>query len=215
MRDGTGFAARGASLRPGGLHDLRTGPMPSVLRYGASDLLVVTGLPGAGKSTLMARCAHAPLVDSQHVREKYQERLPSWLPYPAFRPLVRGTHYLGLVGAMRAGGPLVIHDCGTVPAVRSWVVRAARRQNRGLHLLFIDADPVDARAGQLARGRALPVRQFDRHRVVAQRTRERLSGASGPPPGWSSAVLVSRAGARYVEAITFGTAPRVSAGPPK
>lgn len=212
MRDSTGFAARGAWLRPGGLHDLRAGPAPAVLRYGASDLLVVTGLPGAGKSTLMARCAHAPLVDSQQVREKYQAWLPSWLPYPAFRPLVRGSHYLGLVGAMRAGGPLVIHDCGTVPAVRSWVARAARRQGRSLHLLFIDADPRDARAGQLARGRALPVRQFDRHRVVAQRTRERLSAASGPPRGWSSAVLVSRAGARELEAITFGAPPEPRPG---
>lgn len=204
MRESTEFAARGSSLRPVGLHDLRAGRAPAVLRYGPSDLLVVTGLPGAGKSTLMARCAQAPLVDSEHVRDAYEARLPAWLPYPVFRPLVRATHYLRLVGAMRAGGPLVVHDCGTVPAVRSWLARAARRQGRGLHLLFIDADPYDARAGQLARGRALPVRQFDRHRVVAQRTRALLADASVPPPGWSSAVLVSRAGAWDVAVITFG-----------
>ncbi|MEU3574064.1 hypothetical protein AB0E96_37500 [Kitasatospora sp. NPDC036755] len=41
---------------PPARHELR-GPGPAVLRYPAGDLLVVTGLPGSGKSTLMRRCA--------------------------------------------------------------------------------------------------------------------------------------------------------------
>ncbi|HSA52997.1 MAG TPA: AAA family ATPase [Yinghuangia sp.] len=207
MRDGSGFAARGASLRPAKVHDLRAAEMPEVLRYGACDLLVVSGLPGAGKSTLMSRSARVPLIDSQHVRAKFQARLPSWMPYPVFRPCVRAAHYVRLFRAVRAGGPLVVQDCGTVPGVRSWIARTARRQGRGVHLLFIDADPLDARAGQFARGRALSPRQFDRHRVIARRAREFLSQASAPPRGWSSVVLLSRAGAREIVEIAFGNAP--------
>ncbi|WTW96426.1 ATP-binding protein [Streptomycetaceae bacterium NBC_01309] len=213
MREDAG-SARATALRPDGLHDLRGRPVPAALRYGPTDLVVVSGLPGAGKSTLMARCAQAPLIDSQHVRESYQDRLPPWLPYAAFRPLVRSTHYLRLLAELRASGPLVIHDCGTVPLVRSWVRRTARRQGRHVHLLFLDADAQAARGGQHARGRSLSAREFARHCTVAQRSLDLLLAASAPPPGWASAVLLDRAGARNLREIGFRPPPGRAAALP-
>ncbi|NUU20173.1 MAG: hypothetical protein HOV68_01465, partial [Streptomycetaceae bacterium] len=151
--DTAGTRLTGAALRPDGVHDLRTGAAPSVLRYGAADILVVAGLPGAGKSTLMARCVDAAVIDSQHVREWYAGRLPARLPYPAFRPFVRVTHYARLGAALCGGGPLAVHDCGTMPFVRSSIARLAAYQGRDVHLLFLDVDTATARAGQHARGR--------------------------------------------------------------
>lgn len=192
------------ALRPGGLHDLRRGPRPDALYYGPADLLVVSGLPGAGKSTLMARCAaHALLIDSQHVRESYQARLPESVPYRLFRPFVRLTHYWRLGAALRRGGPVVVHDCGTVPFVRGWLTRAAHRQGRAVHLLILDVDPATARAGQQARGRAVSAREFARHRAVAARALDGLSASDAPPAGWRSAVVIDRPAAGALREIRF------------
>ncbi|MCF2527710.1 ATP-binding protein [Yinghuangia soli] len=206
MRDSTG-SAYPTALRPTGLHDLRTGPAPEQIVYGASDLVVLAGLPGAGKSTLMARCARARTIDSQHVRERFQLRLPWWVPYPVIRPLVRITHYLRLYAALRARGPLVVHDCGTVPLVRTWLAATARRQGRDVHLLFIDARTDEARAGQQARSRCVPPRDFARHCAVARRTLDALAAAAAPPPGWKSAVVLDRPAAGRLRDLSFAAEP--------
>jgi predicted kinase len=209
-------------LRPHAFHDLRaapaTGPAaaPAALHYGPADLLVVAGLPGAGKSTLMERCAQRGLlIDSQHVRDAYQARLPRFVPYALFRPLVRFTHYGRLAAALRAGGPLVVHDCGTVPFVRAWLKRTARRQGRGIHLLVLDVDPAIARAGQRARRRTVSPREFTRHRRVTSRALAALSSAAAPPRGWHSAVLVDRPAAGALHEIRFTADDRHRAGRPE
>ncbi|WP_329491099.1 ATP-binding protein [Kitasatospora sp. NBC_01246] len=203
-------------LRPRGLHDLRRGPgtagcpeagaaaVPAqALHYRADDLLVVSGLPGSGKSTLMRRCVRAPLVDSQQVREEYAARVPGWLPYAAYRPLVRAAHYRRLRRAVLAGGPLAVHDCGTLPWVRYWLGRAAARQGRRVHLIVLDASAEEARDGQHARGQRVSAYAFARHRESARRLRGRLAGTGEPPAGCASAVVLDRAGARAVREIVF------------
>ncbi|MFJ8039334.1 AAA family ATPase [Kitasatospora sp. NPDC096147] len=191
----------GVVLRPHDLHDLRALPVPGVLSYPAADLLVVSGLPGSGKSTLMGRCAIAPVIDSQHSREHWAARLPSAVPYALYRPLVRAHHYLRLRRALLAGGPLVVHDCGTLPWVRAWLSRTAARQGRRLHLLILDSTPQQARQGQLARGRRVSAYAFARHRRATTRLHAAL--ASGPLPGCASTVLLSRPGALALDRITF------------
>jgi hypothetical protein len=195
-------SARADAMRPAGVHDLRAAPTPLVLQYGPSDVLVVAGLPGAGKTTLMSRCVQAPVIDSRHTRLRYQARIPRWLPYRLVRPVVRIAHCRRLFAALRAGGPLVVHDFGAVPLVRSCVARYARRQGRDAHLLIVDVDPDTAWAAQIARGRSVPPARFARHRGNAQRMLRQLSAGS-PPPAWKSATILSRSAARSLDRIVF------------
>ncbi|MFJ3792901.1 AAA family ATPase [Kitasatospora sp. NPDC090091] len=211
-----GECATGPVLRPRGLHDLRRaarggadaapdGPAdaPVALHYRADDLLVVSGLPGSGKSTLMRRCIRAGLVDSQQVREEFAKRLPDKLPYFVYRPLVRVAHYRRLRRAVLDGGPVAVHDCGALPWVRLWLTRAAARQGRRVHLILLDATPGEAREGQRARGQGVSAYAFARHRKAAGRLRRRLAGTGEPPAGCASAVVLDRAGARALREIVF------------
>ncbi|MFE7564572.1 AAA family ATPase [Kitasatospora sp. NPDC057500] len=195
------------ALRPHGLQDLRQARpgrgRPVALHYPAGDLLVVSGLPGSGKSTLMRRCVRTPLIDSQLVREEYAARMPAWLPYAVYRPLVRIAHYRRLRSAVLGGGPLTVHDCGAVPYVRQWLVRMAEKQGRRVHLVLLDASAEEARDGQRARGQAVSAYAFARHRDAARRLHRRLAGTGCPPVGCASAVVLDRAGARALREIVF------------
>ncbi|MFF7995788.1 AAA family ATPase [Kitasatospora xanthocidica] len=187
---------------PPALHHLR-GPGPVALRYPAGDLLVVTGLPGSGKSTLMRRCVRAPLIDSQLVREEFAARLPGRLPYALYRPFARLAHYRRLRRAVLDGGPLAVHDCGTLPWVRSWLTRAAARQGRRVHLLLLDVDPAEALDGQRRRGRGVSRYAFARHRTGVTRLRRWILDAGRLPAGCASAVVLDRAAARALREIDF------------
>lgn len=104
----------------------RGGRTPRRLGFARGDLIVVSGLPGSGKSTLMSRVVGgggAVRIDSQDARDRWAARLPRLLPYAVYRPLVRLAHFAGLRRALRSGGSVVLHDCGTQAWVRRWLAR--------------------------------------------------------------------------------------------
>lgn len=205
-------AGQGAAAPlPGGLpavRDLRGGPPPRVIGYPAGDVLVVSGLPGGGKSTLIRQTVAAPAlrIDSQDSRERWERRLPAWLPYAVYRPWVRLAHYAGLRRALASGRAVVVHDCGTQSWVRGWLARDARSRGRGLHLLLLDVQPAEALAGQAARGRGVSGFAFRRHLRCVGRLRARAEDGR-LPRGFTSAVLLDRAAARSLRALTFGGRP--------
>ncbi|GAB2614269.1 AAA family ATPase [Streptomyces capparidis] len=185
------------------------------LRYPAGDLVVVSGLPGSGKSTLMRRAVGrgpgaARCVDSQDVRERFERRMPHWLPYAVYRPVVRIAHYYGLLRAVRTGRSLVVHDCGSLVWVRRWLARAARRRGRGMHLLVLDVPPEVAADGQRTRGRRVSGYAFARHRRAARRLvaaaeQAVADGAAARlPRGCVSVVLLDRAAVGELREIVFG-----------
>jgi predicted kinase len=177
-----------------------------VLRFGPGDLVVVTGLPGGGKSTLMRRAVRGARIDSQDTRDHWDARLAPYLPYAFYRPLVRLAHYAGLCRALRSGDPVVVHDCGTQPWVRAWLARAARRRGGTLHLLLLDVAPGTALAGQRERGRGVSPYAFRRHRrAVARLLRALRRGEL--PKGCGSAVLLDREAAASLRRIEFAHAP--------
>ncbi|MFF4949104.1 AAA family ATPase [Streptomyces chattanoogensis] len=203
-------------VRPGrgaDVLDLRDtgGHHPAELHFPAGDLVVVSGLPGSGKSTLMhrivpsldARGAAVHRIDSQDVRERWERGRLRALPYGLYRPLVRAAHYLGLRRALRSGDSVVVHDCGTLAWVRRWLARSARRGGRGLHLVLLDVPSQVALSGQESRGRGVSGYAFARHRGAVGR----LVGAAASgrlPRGVGSAVLLDRRAASALETFRFG-----------
>ncbi|WP_043261315.1 AAA family ATPase [Streptomyces sp. e14] len=193
-RDGSAPAVRDLRERPGS--------GPRALLFGPRDLVVVTGLPGSGKSTLIHRAADGLRIDSQDARDRFEARLPGRLPYALYRPLVRLAHYAALRRALATGEPVVVHDCGTQTWVRSWLARAARRRGAALHLLLLDVTPEAALQGQHRRGRGVSRHAFARHRRSAARLLRAIERGE-VPAGCGSVVLLDRAAAGRLHRIGF------------
>ncbi|MFF3918766.1 AAA family ATPase [Streptomyces sp. NPDC001852] len=201
----TGIAVPGQRPAPAqAVRDLRdrAGRGPRALAFGPRDLVVITGLPGSGKSTLMHRAVTGPRIDSQDTRDRFAARLPGFLPYALYRPLVRLAHYAGLRRALRTGEGVVVHDCGTQPWVRAWLAREARRRGGTLHLILLDVTPEAARAGQRERGRGVSAHAFRRHRRTAARLLAAVERGE-LPAGCGAAVLLDRPAADALQRITF------------
>ncbi|MFJ4630514.1 AAA family ATPase [Streptomyces sp. NPDC088847] len=182
----------------------RAGHSPHGLRFGPRDLVVVTGLPGSGKSTLMRRAVTADgvRVDSQDTRDRWDTRTAGFLPYAVYRPLVRLAHYAGLHRALRSASGAVVHDCGTQTWVRGWLARAAGRRGGTLHLVFLDVTPDMALDGQRERGRGVSRYAFLRHRWAAARLLRAVERGE-LPHGVGSAVLLDRDAADVLRRIDF------------
>jgi len=180
----------------------RAGRSPHDLLFGPRDLVVITGLPGSGKSTLMHRAVPGHRVDSQDTRDRWDARAPRFLPYALYRPLVRLSHYAGLRRALGTGEGVVVHDCGTQAWVRGWLARAARRRGGTLHLLLLDVTVETSRAGQRERGRGVSRYAFRRHRRTAARLLRAVERGE-LPAGCGSAVLLDRDAADVLRRIGF------------
>jgi predicted kinase len=186
--------------------DLRGTAFAVPLRFPAGDRVVVSGLPGSGKSTLIDRTVtvgdRVRRVDSQDTRERWERRMPAVLPYGLYRPLVRLAHFAGLRRALRSGAGVVVHDCGTQGWVRRWLAADALRRGRHLHLVLLDVPPREALAGQADRGRRVSVYAFLRHRRAVRRL---LADAQAGrlPAGCASVVLLDRRAAAALRGIVF------------
>ena len=65
----------------------------TVLLFGPAAAVFVGGIPGAGKTTFLARTVRpgdARVLDSAHVRRRIRARLGRRVPYGLYRPLVHG-----------------------------------------------------------------------------------------------------------------------------
>ncbi|MFF7548308.1 AAA family ATPase [Streptomyces canus] len=195
---------RGACHAAPVVRDLRdrAGRSPHALLFGPQDLVVITGLPGSGKSTLMRRAVGGIRIDSQDTRDRWDGRLSRLLPYAVYRPLVRLAHYAGLHSALRSGEGVVVHDCGTQAWVRGWLARAARRRGGTLHLLLLDVTADTALEGQRERGRGVSRYAFLRHRGAAARLIRSVERGD-LPQGCGSAVLIDRDAADVLRRIGF------------
>lgn len=203
-------------LAPDAVHDLR-GHKIDELQYPAMTALVVAGIPGAGKSTVLRRffgattesedpsCgpAGSVVLDSLQARNRWRHRL-DWLPYTLWRPVVHVAHFAGIRAALRdTDGPVVIHDCATFGWARRMISRWAAEYGRELHVVLVDVPAVVARAGQHARGRRSNRMTFTLHCFRWQRLMERLAAGGNLRPAPASLVIVDRSNVNQLSRITF------------
>ncbi len=140
------------------------------------------------------------MLDSAAITRRW--RLLS-LPYRLLRPLVHLEHHariaLAVLLAPRNG--VVVHETATRVASRRWLLALAHLTRRSAHLLLLDVDPGTARAGQLARGRAVPSASQRRHAARWRMLRGQAVRGVLSAEGWTSVLLLDRAGADAREAI--------------
>lgn len=204
------------SMTPREVHDLR-GNGVHELRYPATAAVIVTGVPGAGKSTALRMLFGATndaiqptvgqdgavLLDSAHSRNWWHLRLGR-IPYPLWLPIVHITHYLRIRAALfDVRGPVVIHDCGTRQWVRGLVALWARAAGRQVHMIMIDAPAEAALAGQISRGREVSRLSFKVHCLKWRRLVDSVAAGTKPRPAPTSVVILDRAAVTELREVCF------------
>ena len=184
----------------------------TALLFAPGAAVIVGGIPGAGKTTFLARTVRpgdARVLDSAQVRRRLRARLGRRVPYALYRPLVHVIHLLRVWRALAAREPVVVHDCATRGPLRRLMARRAARAGRPVCLLLLDVDPSVARGGQRARGRRVRARAMRRHE---RRWAALVTGAPPRPApallaeGFADVRVLDRAAADAVAALRFGVA---------
>ncbi len=171
-----------------------------MVRVGRRSLVVLAGLPGAGKSTALGKLrggSDISTLDSEQVRAQLRKVLPTRLPYRFYRPLVHLAHRARIaMCCLRAPGPVVAHEPATRGTTRAMLMLFGWLTGRQRVLVWLHADAREALAGQQARGRLIRPRSFLRHVQRAHRMHLRLLGG-GQPRGWHQVHLLTRSQVEY------------------
>ncbi|MBE9374388.1 AAA family ATPase [Saccharopolyspora sp. HNM0983] len=165
------------------------------MRVGRRSLVVLAGMPGAGKSTVLARLrapAGWPVLDSDQVRARLRHGPLGRLPYRWYRPLVHFAHRARILWCCAvSGAPVVAHEPATRRSTRALLALFGAATRRERVLVWLHAEPHEALAGQRARGRMIRERSFRRHVRRALRMHRRLLDGR-PLRGWHRVHLLSR-----------------------
>jgi hypothetical protein len=168
----------------------------------AARVVLVGGVPGAGKTTAIAQVAadrpDVDALDPEEFRDRISRVLPEKTAYATYRPLVHVLHALRvLVVLLRGpvpGRTLVVHDPATRPRRRWLFAWLARVRGWEPVLLYVDVPRTLAETGQVLRGRVVDPASFAAHWARWEALRGELTGAPDALDGarWSEVVLTDR-----------------------
>jgi predicted kinase len=179
----------------------------ALLRPGLAParVVLVGGVPGAGKSTALALIARdipsAMVLDPDQIRELIRRLLPDRVPHRAYRPLVHAIHAVRVLAALLSGPvrdrTLLVHDPATRPRRRWLFAWFARRCGWDPVLVFIEVSRAVAEQGQAQRGRVLDADSFRGHWSRWERLRSELGAAPArlDTAQWTDVVLTDRSSA--------------------
>lgn len=161
-----------------------------------SVVVLVVGIPGAGKTVLIDRAANSSswtVLDNDRLRR----RLPTALRRI---PILYPVYVLALVAAIARHTRVVAESRGTYAWLRRLVTACARARGREAVIVLLDASSEDAMAGQEVRGRVAPapVMRANTTSWVPLLDAAR-SGALAAEEGWSKVVVLDRTQASEVE----------------
>ncbi|WP_017974018.1 AAA family ATPase [Actinopolyspora halophila] len=169
---------------------------PAEFRVGGRELVVVGGLPGAGKSTALRSLGSSvpvTVLDSDQVYESLLAHTGRCVPYHLIRGVVHPAHYVRVVvSCARFPGVVVVHMPATREVARVLLVLLAAATGRSAMLLWLDVSPGSALEGQCARGRVIKARTFVRH-VRRTRRARRVMQAFDALFGWRRVRVLTRA----------------------
>jgi hypothetical protein len=159
------------------------------LTFPDNAVVVVAGIPGAGKSTLIRRAVDRSAVRVVDTDDQRRDG--------GRASNVR--HYAHIVTAVWGRRPVVIHSRGTLGTLRRAITLLSSLRGRPAHLILLDAPREEAEAGQRTRGRLVSRSKMDREARRWARLRRR--GARGE--GWSSVTVLDRTSASQVEGLQW------------
>ena len=192
----------------------------AVLRVPGRSLVVLAGLPGAGKTTTLRRVTPSlpgdvVALDAEDVAAALRH---APVPYAALRPVVHAGHLARVVRATTGPAASVLAtDPLSSPLRRLLLHCAARCTGRSLDVVLVDATVEQALAGQVERGRTLGPRRMRRHVRRWRRLRRRPSLPL--VASWASLSRAEAAAVSHVEVAAGAASPaapvhHVVEGPP-
>jgi predicted kinase len=159
-----------------------------------SVVILVIGIPGAGKTTLINRAASPEWTVLDTDRFRQQEP-------PALRrvPVPYVLYVLAIVEAIAQNPQVVIQSRGTYTWLRRLVTACARRHGRAAVLVMLDAPPADAVAGQVSRGRVAPAPVMRWNTARWSQLLDAAGSGALAAEGWNRVVVLDRAQASQVK----------------
>lgn len=188
---------------------------PGKLRFPARSMVMVAGVPGAGKSALLrgADLRGTRLLEADVYRGAVQER--RGLDRDAFVADcvadARTLFFADLNAALAAGQDVVVDAALVRSRARAELCALAQETGHSAHVVFVDATWEQCLTGVRSRARTVEREQLAAYWRTWSALRGRMAEGGWPEPELASVTVIDRAACPSVRALRFD-GPAVSPG---